>query len=174
MKFEPGPPVALGNAARAGLRLSVWCRGCGHQGEPDPAEMAARYGAQTTVLDWRERLVCSECGGWDVDFVAGGTQAVSVTTGRERDGASRLGADRVAIADIRARSPAALHSKAHGSSFGGSVDRSITTEPFAVSKNSLPVRRANLIRCRYSYPSIPMTAEVLWRGLLKRNLSRAP
>ena len=24
------------------------------QVEPDPAEMAARYGAETTVLDWRE------------------------------------------------------------------------------------------------------------------------
>jgi hypothetical protein len=27
--------------------------------EPDPADMAARYGAETPVLDWRERLVCS-------------------------------------------------------------------------------------------------------------------
>jgi hypothetical protein len=27
--------------------------------EPDPAEMAARYGAETTVIDWRGRLVCS-------------------------------------------------------------------------------------------------------------------
>jgi len=27
--------------------------------EPDPAEMAARYDAETPVLDWRERLVWS-------------------------------------------------------------------------------------------------------------------
>ena len=30
-------------------------------GEPDPAETAGRYGAETTVPDWRERLVCSQC-----------------------------------------------------------------------------------------------------------------
>jgi hypothetical protein len=47
------------------------CKECQHQVEPDPAEqitsamfteMAARYGAETPVLDWRERLVCSKCG----------------------------------------------------------------------------------------------------------------
>jgi hypothetical protein len=31
--------------------------------EPDPAEMATSYGAELTVPDWRERLVCSKCGG---------------------------------------------------------------------------------------------------------------
>ena len=35
-----------------------------------PAEMAARYGAETPVLDWRERLVCSRCGNRQVDIVA--------------------------------------------------------------------------------------------------------
>jgi hypothetical protein len=30
--------MTLGSAARAGLRLVVWCRACGHQAEPDPAE----------------------------------------------------------------------------------------------------------------------------------------
>jgi hypothetical protein len=33
--------------------------GLQHRVEPDPAEMADRYGADTSVLDWRERLVCS-------------------------------------------------------------------------------------------------------------------
>ena len=33
---------------------------CQHQVEPDPAEMAAPYGADTSVLDWRLRLVCSK------------------------------------------------------------------------------------------------------------------
>jgi hypothetical protein len=33
--------------------LIVWCKACGHQLEPDPAEMATRYGADTPVLDWR-------------------------------------------------------------------------------------------------------------------------
>jgi hypothetical protein len=43
--------------------LIVWCNACQHQVEPDPAEMAARYGAEMTVPDWRERLVCSKRGG---------------------------------------------------------------------------------------------------------------
>jgi len=34
-----------------------------HQVEPDPAEIAERHGAETTVLDWRDRLMCSQCGG---------------------------------------------------------------------------------------------------------------
>jgi hypothetical protein len=62
MKSDPGPPMTLGNAAAARVRLIVWCKGCQHRGEPDPAEMAARYGAETPALGWRERLVCSKCG----------------------------------------------------------------------------------------------------------------
>jgi len=72
-KSRPGPPMTLGGAAAAGVRLIVWCRGCGHRVEPDPAEQARRYGAGTPVLDWCERLVCSECGGREVDFVVTGT-----------------------------------------------------------------------------------------------------
>jgi hypothetical protein len=41
---------------------------------PDPAEMAARCGAETPVLDWREKLVCSKCGGRHVDMVVTGTK----------------------------------------------------------------------------------------------------
>jgi hypothetical protein len=55
--------MTLGNAATALVRLLVWCKACGHQVQPDPAEMAARYGADTLLLEWRGRLVCSECGG---------------------------------------------------------------------------------------------------------------
>ena len=36
MKSEPGPPMTLGAAAAAGVRLIVWCRESGHQIEPDP------------------------------------------------------------------------------------------------------------------------------------------
>ena len=36
--------------------------------------LAQRYGAETSVLDWRERLVCSRCGGHDIDMVATGTR----------------------------------------------------------------------------------------------------
>jgi hypothetical protein len=73
IKSPPGPPMTLGNAANAKVRLIVWCKACGRQVEPDPAEMAASYGANTSVLDWRERLVCSGCGGRQVDMVVTGT-----------------------------------------------------------------------------------------------------
>jgi hypothetical protein len=50
-----GPPMTLGNAAAAKVRLIVWCLDCRHRVEPDPAEMAERYGAE--IPKWRERLV---------------------------------------------------------------------------------------------------------------------
>jgi hypothetical protein len=52
----------------------VWCLDCHHQVEPDPAEMAERYGAETTIPDWHTRLVCSECGSRRVDLVVTGTE----------------------------------------------------------------------------------------------------
>jgi hypothetical protein len=72
MKSAPGPPMTPGGAAAAQLRFIVWCEDCQHQVEPDPAEIAARYGAETTVLDWRERLVCSRCGSRQTDMVVTG------------------------------------------------------------------------------------------------------
>ena len=62
------------HAAAARVRLIVWCKDCRHQVEPDPAEMAQRYGAETPVLDWRERLVCSRRGSRQVDMVVSGTK----------------------------------------------------------------------------------------------------
>jgi hypothetical protein len=47
---------------------------CRRQVEPDPAEMAQRYGAATTVLDWSARLVCSRCGSRQVDMVVTGAR----------------------------------------------------------------------------------------------------
>jgi hypothetical protein len=69
--------MTLGNAAAARVRFIVWCKDCQHQVEPDPSEMAERYGAATTVLDWSARLVCSECGSRQIDMVVTGE-------GRER------------------------------------------------------------------------------------------
>jgi hypothetical protein len=66
--------LTLGNAAAARVRLIVWCRDCQHQVEPDPTETAERYGAETTVPEWRERLVCSRCGSRNVDMVVTGTE----------------------------------------------------------------------------------------------------
>jgi hypothetical protein len=74
MKPYSGPPMTLGNAASARVRLVVWCRACRHRVEPDPVEMAERYDPETTVLEWRERLVCSKCGSHDTDMVVTGTE----------------------------------------------------------------------------------------------------
>ena len=74
MNSYSGPPATLGSTAAAQMRLIVWCKDCRHQAEPDPAAMAARYGAGLTVPEWRERLVCSQCGGRNVDSVVSGTK----------------------------------------------------------------------------------------------------
>jgi len=44
------------------------------QVESDPGAMAEHYGAETTVLDLRDRLVCSSRGSRQVDFVVSGTE----------------------------------------------------------------------------------------------------
>ncbi len=72
MRSETGPPMMLGGAATAGVRIIVCCKSCSHQTERDPAAMAARYGAETPVLEWKERLVCSQCGSREVDMVLTG------------------------------------------------------------------------------------------------------
>ena len=35
VKPHSGPPMTLGNAANARVRLIVWCKGCGYRAEPD-------------------------------------------------------------------------------------------------------------------------------------------
>lgn len=69
----PGP-ATLGSSLTARVRLIVTCRGCGHQAEPDLAELVARYGAGLPLPEWGRRLVCSRCGGNDVDFVVSGAK----------------------------------------------------------------------------------------------------
>jgi hypothetical protein len=61
-------------AARAGVRLIVWRWDCRHRVEPDPADLAGRYGAETTALEWKARLVCSGCSSHKVDMVVSGTE----------------------------------------------------------------------------------------------------
>jgi hypothetical protein len=64
--------MTLGGAAAAGVRIIVWCKACQRQIEPDPAELAERYGVGVAVLDWRDRLVCSRCGSRNIDMVLTG------------------------------------------------------------------------------------------------------
>ena len=66
--------MTLGNAATARVRFLVWCLDCRHRVEPDPAEMAERYGAEMSVPDWQSRLVCGQCGSRRVDMVVSGTE----------------------------------------------------------------------------------------------------
>ena len=66
--------MTLGAAAAARVRLIVWCRECGHQVEPDPADLATRYGEATSVLDWRAPLFCSRCDSRSVDMVVTGAR----------------------------------------------------------------------------------------------------
>ena len=73
MSRYAGPPMTLGNAAAARVRLIVWCKDCRHQIEPDPAAMAERYGAATTVPEWHERLRCS-MRGRNIDVVVTGAK----------------------------------------------------------------------------------------------------
>ena len=62
------PPMTLDRAVAAKVRLIV-VPSLRPQVEPDPGELANRYGADTSVLDWHKRLVCSRCGSRQVDFV---------------------------------------------------------------------------------------------------------
>jgi hypothetical protein len=66
--------MTFGAAAAAGVRLIVWCRAGRRRGEPDPEDLAERYGASIPVLGWKARLVCSECGSREVDMVVSGTK----------------------------------------------------------------------------------------------------
>ena len=60
--------MTLGGAAAARVRFIVWCKGCRYQVEPDPAEVAERYGPETPVPDWHKQLVCSRCGSRYADW----------------------------------------------------------------------------------------------------------
>jgi hypothetical protein len=88
---RPGPPMTLGNAVAAEGSAIVRCRDCHHRVEPNSAE---RYGAETTVLDRRARLVCSKCGNREIDMVGtGGWTAFALATFADPLGAgdARLG-----------------------------------------------------------------------------------
>jgi hypothetical protein len=66
--------MTLRAAGAASVRIIVWCGDCGHQVEPDPAEQARRYGDETSVLNWRARLVCSRCGRRAINMVLTGAK----------------------------------------------------------------------------------------------------
>jgi len=69
MKSVSDTPMTLGNAAKTSLQLIVWCKACQHQNQTDPADVAERFGAETSLVAWRDRLVCSNCGSRDIEMV---------------------------------------------------------------------------------------------------------
>ena len=58
--FQHGPDASL--------------RGIEFNFRPTTPKPATRYGAETPLLDWRERLVCSQCGSRKIDMVVTGEQ----------------------------------------------------------------------------------------------------
>jgi hypothetical protein len=67
--------MTLGNAARCPGWPDCLVQGVPPSGRPDPAEMAQPHGPETTVPDWRKRLVCSHCGSHEIDMVVTGTKS---------------------------------------------------------------------------------------------------
>jgi hypothetical protein len=65
--------MMLSNTGRE-VRLVVQSKDCSYLFDPDPVAMAARYGAHTSVSRLAQRLVCSHCGGREVDMVLTGTK----------------------------------------------------------------------------------------------------
>jgi len=113
MKPYRGPPATLGSTTAANVRLIVWCRDCRHQIEPDPAEMAERYGAELAVIDWVKRLTCSQCGSRSVDFVF----SMAEKGQQYMLGDARRDGSIAPIPDIPApcrRSSAVIHPQAYG------------------------------------------------------------
>jgi hypothetical protein len=68
------PPMTLSVAAAAQVRLIVWCKACQHQVEPDPAEIAARYGGYSVLDCARADGIFRECGSRKADFVVTRTE----------------------------------------------------------------------------------------------------
>jgi hypothetical protein len=54
--------------------LIVWCLDCRRQVEPDPAEQVPRYGVETSIPNWRNRLICGQYGSHNVDMFVIGTE----------------------------------------------------------------------------------------------------
>jgi hypothetical protein len=56
------------------MEMTIPCHRDFAQVEPDPVEMAARYGAEPLAHASHEGPVCSKCGGVQVDMVVTGTR----------------------------------------------------------------------------------------------------
>src|SRR6185312_9428693 len=67
---DPQPkPATLGTSLAAGVRITITCRGCGHQAEPDLANHAFRFGESLELPTWAAHLVCSICGAGNPELI---------------------------------------------------------------------------------------------------------
>jgi hypothetical protein len=82
MKSEPTPPMTLGNAAKAELRLIVWRRAAVTRSTPIPS--SSRHRAETPVLDWRERLDLVLASAHQPDFIRSRQPAAPETLAARR------------------------------------------------------------------------------------------
>jgi hypothetical protein len=69
-----GPPMTLGNAASAKVRLIASCKACGYRAEPNVDALAAALGTNFPVPEWMACPRCSRCGSRDVDAVVSGAR----------------------------------------------------------------------------------------------------
>lgn len=61
-------------SAAAHVRPIVWCGECGHQVEPDPAELARKLALRGPRPNGGTGSFCSRCGSRQVDMVVTGTE----------------------------------------------------------------------------------------------------
>ena len=73
-KSPTGPPMTLGNAAAARVRLIVWCKACGHRPSPtlrrSPSGTVPRPPFPIGASGWCVR----KCGSRNIDMVVTGTE----------------------------------------------------------------------------------------------------
>lgn len=71
-RYRESGPATLGTSLKAQVAVIVTCKVCRHQVTVDLAQHVARHGAGLTLIEWATRLVCSDCGSHDVEFVVAG------------------------------------------------------------------------------------------------------
>ncbi len=66
--------MTLGEALARSVRVIAWCKGCGHQVQPDIGNLVSWHGAGMLVIDWAARLQCQLCGARDADVIVTGAR----------------------------------------------------------------------------------------------------
>ncbi len=66
--------MTFGEALARRVRVIGWCKGCGHQVQPDMADLVSWHGSSMTVIDWAAQLQCQLCGTREADFVVTGVR----------------------------------------------------------------------------------------------------